>query len=273
VLVSDGGDNCAPPAPCAVARQLAKGGVALRIQAVGFRVAASARKQLQCIAEAGGGRYVDADNAQQLGGQLRSLTARALRPYVTQGRGLQGVPAPAQAKLYGPGQYTTQVSPGRPAWYSFKVGARQSLAISATLPDSGAGIPVLFKTELQDESLEFADSDAATNSDDVLTAIVKADVAADDLRDPPGGRFFYKLEVDPAPGQSGPYPVELFVRVRGKLIGAPATPSNPNEVTGAVDTADGGGDGPSELVLAAGALGGIAVGLLAGGAIARRRLA
>src|SRR5829696_9676242 len=31
VLVSDGGDNCAPPAPCGVARQLAKGGVALKI--------------------------------------------------------------------------------------------------------------------------------------------------------------------------------------------------------------------------------------------------
>ena len=39
VLVSDGGDNCAPPAPCGVARDLAKGGVALKIQAVGFQVA------------------------------------------------------------------------------------------------------------------------------------------------------------------------------------------------------------------------------------------
>ena len=44
VLVSDGGDNCAPPAPCGVARDLAKGGVALKIQAVGFQVASSARK-------------------------------------------------------------------------------------------------------------------------------------------------------------------------------------------------------------------------------------
>ena len=206
VLVSDGGDNCAPPAPCGVARDLAKGGVALKIQAVGFQVKSNARKQLQCIAEAGGGRYVDADNADELGGQLRSLTARALRPYVTQGKALEGVPDPASAKLYGAGQYVTEVPASGPAWFSFKVGAGQTIAISATLPNSDAGIPSVFKTELQNESLEFSDSASATNSDDVLTAIVQDDVGEDDLRDPPVGRFFYKLEADPAPGQSGPVP-------------------------------------------------------------------
>ena len=39
----------------------------LKIQAVGFQVKPGARRQLQCIAEAGGGRYVDADYAQELG--------------------------------------------------------------------------------------------------------------------------------------------------------------------------------------------------------------
>ena len=274
VLVSDGGDNCAPPAPCGVARDLAKGGVALKIQAVGFQVKASARRQLQCIAEAGGGRYVDADNAEELGGQLRSLTARALRPYVTQGKQLEPVADPASANLYGPGQYVTQVTPGGPSWYSFKVGAGQSIAISATLPNSDAGIPSIFKTELQDESLEFADSDAATNSDDVLTAIVQSDVEEDDLRRPPVGRLFYKLDVDPAPGQSGPYPVELAVRVRGKVIGSPPA-SEPDGGQPASSTGDS-DDGASDAVLAAGGGAGILVGLLAGGALAgmrRRRTA
>lgn len=270
VLVSDGGDNCAPPAPCGVARQLAKGGVALKIQAVGFQVKASARRQLQCIADAGGGRYVDADDAQELGGQLRSLTARALRPYVTQGKALEGVPEPSAAKLYGPGQYVTTVAAGGPSWFSFKVGAGQSIAISATLPNSEAGVPSIFKTELQDESLEFSDSDAATNSDDVLTAIVRDDVGEDDLREPPVGRLFYKLEVDPAPGQSGPYPVELAVRVTGKVIGG----SKPAPEREAGASGSSGDDGPSDGVLLAGGLGGIVVGLVAGGALAgvgRRR--
>jgi Ca-activated chloride channel family protein len=204
VLVSDGGDNCAPPAPCGVARDLAKGGVALKIQAVGFQVQSSARRQLQCIAEAGGGRYVDADNAQELGGQLRSLTARALRPYVTQGKALEGVADPGSAKLYGPGQYVTTVPASGPAWFSFKVGAGQSIAISATLPNLAAGIPAIFKTELQSESLEFVDSDAATNGDDVLTAIVQEDVGEDDLRDPPTGGCSTSSRPSRRRGRGGP---------------------------------------------------------------------
>ncbi|HYH90003.1 MAG TPA: VWA domain-containing protein [Solirubrobacteraceae bacterium] len=270
VLVSDGGDNCAPPAPCGVARELAQGGVALKIQAVGFQVKSGARRQLQCIADAGGGRYVDADNAQELGGQLRSLTARALRAYVTQGKALEGVPAPAQAKLYGAGQYVTQVGAGAPTWFSFKVGAGQSISVSATLPDSEAGIPAILKTELQDESLEYMDSDAASNSDDVVTAIVKDAVEERDLRDPPAGRLFYMLDPDPAPGQSGPYPVELSVRVTGKALAPDPTPEDSEDPPssgggGAGSSAD---DGTSDLVLAAGGAGGILVGVLAGGAAA-----
>ena len=276
VLVSDGGDNCKPPDPCDVAKQISRGGIALKIQAVGFQVKAGARRQLQCIAEAGGGRYVDADNAQELGGQLRALTARALRPYLTEGKRLEATTEPATAKLYGAGQYTTEVSVNEPAWYSFKVGAGQTLSVSATLPDSEAGIPTLFKAEIQTESLEFADSDAETNSGDVLTAISETDVEEDDLRDPPNGRHFVKLEVNPAAGQSGPYPVELSVRVTGKVIGPEPTPEDqvgePPPGSGS-PSAD---DGTSDLLLAAGGVGGILLGVVAGGAAAgmgRRRTA
>ncbi len=266
VVVSDGGDNCAPPAPCGVARDLAKGGVALKIQAVGFQVKSSARRQLQCIADAGGGRYVDADNAQELGGQLRALTARALRPYVTEGKRLEPTTDPATAKLYGPGQYTTEVRPDSPAWFSFKVGAGQTLTVSATLPNSPAGIPSVFKAEIQDESLEYADSDVATNSAAVLTAIAQTDVGEGDLRAPPNGRHFVKLEVNPTPGQSGPYPVELGVRVTGKVIGkAPGSDATPSPLSGAGSGGDG---GTSDLVLAIGGAGGILLGVVAGGAAA-----
>ena len=188
---------------------------------------------------------------------------------MTQGKALEGVPAPAEAKLYGPGQYTTSVSATSPSWYSFKVGAGQSIAISATLPDSEAGIPSVFKTELQDESLEFADSDAATNGDDVLTAVVKDDVGEEDLRKPPVGRWFYKLEVDPAPGQSGPFPIELFVRVTGKVHrGAGlAVGRRRGRSTRAPTTTT----ARATACCAVGALGGIVAGLLAGGALAGAR--
>jgi hypothetical protein len=144
--------------------------------------------------------------------------------------------------------------------------------VSATLPDSPAGVPTLFKSEIQDESLEYADSDIASNSGGVLTVIGETDVGEDDLRDPPNGREFVKLEVDPGAGQSGPFPVELGVRVTGKVIAAAKTPdgSGSTPLSGGAS-----GDGrTSDLVLAIGGVAGILLGFLAGRAAAglgRRR--
>ena len=261
----------ASPAPCGVARALAKGGVAL-IPPVGFEVASSARNQLQCIADAGGGPHVDADNAHSSAASC-ARCARAPRPYMTQGAALHR-PRAGRGRVS-----TARASTRRPSRSRSRPGTRSALGAGQThrrqrdAPELDAGIPSVFKTGRQDERLEFTDSDAATNSDDVLTAIVQAPVEENDLRDPPVGRFFYKLEVDPAPGQSGPFPVELFVRVTGKVIGAPVASSDSTAGSGAVDTFGGGDDGPSDIVLLAGALGGIVAGLLAGGALAgwRRR--
>ena len=78
MLVSDGKDTCQPPSPCEVARRIAKGGVEMRIQAIGFNVDQEARRELKCIAAAGGGVYTDADNAATLqGAAARALHARA----------------------------------------------------------------------------------------------------------------------------------------------------------------------------------------------------
>ncbi len=187
---------------------------------------------------------------------------------MTQGRRLEPSTEPATAKLYGPGQYTTEVAAEGPAWFSFKVGAGQTLSVSATLPNSPAGIPSIFKSEIQDESLEFADSDVATNSGKVLTVITETDVGEDDLRDPPNGRHFVKLEADPAQGQSGPYPVELGVRVTGKVLAAAKTPSGETPPTNAGGGASSVDAGTSDLLLAVGGAGGILAGLFAGGAAA-----
>ena len=71
VLISDGEDTCAPPDPCAVAKQLRAGGTDLVIHAVGFKVTGKARDQLACLAEAGGGDYVTAAGAEALAARLR----------------------------------------------------------------------------------------------------------------------------------------------------------------------------------------------------------
>ena len=217
VLVSDGGDNCAPPAPCGVAREISRGGVALKIQAVGFRVNSSARRQLQCIAKAGGGRYLDATDAADLGAQLRALTARALRPYITVGQRIEAATQPEAAQAHPAGRYTTDLSPGQDAWYAFEVGAGQAIDVSTTLPASDAGIPTQLRTELQSERMEVKDSDLATNSGDVLTATMNTQAAPGDFETPPRGRVLVRLQADAAAGQAGPYPIEFTVRVTGQV--------------------------------------------------------
>ena len=78
VLVTDGGDNCAPPDPCKAAETVAKRGVEMSISVVGFQVNDRVRKQLRCIAEAGGGSYVDVSDADTLGDELAALALACL---------------------------------------------------------------------------------------------------------------------------------------------------------------------------------------------------
>ena len=65
VLVSDGKETCAGD-PCTLVRDLREQGIKIRVHVVGFDVDQDEREQLVCIAEAGGGKYFSADNADQL---------------------------------------------------------------------------------------------------------------------------------------------------------------------------------------------------------------
>jgi Ca-activated chloride channel family protein len=112
VLVSDGIDTCAPPAACEVAKKLAAGGTDLTIHSIGFKVDASARAELQCIAKATGGTYADAQNAATLKDELTIRTTRAIGVYEAQGTPITGGPSPANAPLLSPGQYLDQLEKG-----------------------------------------------------------------------------------------------------------------------------------------------------------------
>src|SRR3954470_10414375 len=105
VLVTDGGDNCAPPDPCKAAERVAKRGVEMSISVVGFQVNDRVRKQLRCIADAGGGSYVDVDDADQLGSELSALLSRAFRSYEPTGTEIEGGVKPEQAAPLGAGQF------------------------------------------------------------------------------------------------------------------------------------------------------------------------
>ncbi|MEV6281338.1 VWA domain-containing protein [Kribbella sp. NPDC051770] len=105
VLVSDGEATCAPE-PCAVARAIAKQGIDLKIDVVGFRVTGKARSDLQCVAREGRGDYYDADSTTDLEAGLDRLSTRAFRPFRISGTPVQGAPQQEGAPVLTPGLYS-----------------------------------------------------------------------------------------------------------------------------------------------------------------------
>ncbi|MEV5963878.1 VWA domain-containing protein [Kribbella sp. NPDC051952] len=105
VLVSDGEATCAPD-PCEVARSIAKQGIDLKIDVVGFRVGGKARSQLQCVAREGRGDYYDADSTIDLEAGLDKLSTRAFRPFRISGTPVQGGPQQEGAPVLAPGHYS-----------------------------------------------------------------------------------------------------------------------------------------------------------------------
>ena len=73
ILVSDGIETCKGD-PCALAKELAAKGSKLVIHTVGFGVNDAAARQLQCIAQAGGGNYYSANDRVSLS---KALVRRA----------------------------------------------------------------------------------------------------------------------------------------------------------------------------------------------------
>lgn len=108
VLVSDGEPTCAPD-PCKVAEQLAAEGIGLRVDVVGLDVSGAARDKLRCIADAGGGSYVDAGDAAELTEGLIDAQVRASRPFDFTGVPVQGADSVADAPEVGTGQFIDRI--------------------------------------------------------------------------------------------------------------------------------------------------------------------
>ena len=142
VLVSDGGDNCAPPAPCKAAER----GRQARRRAVDLASSASrstSASAASCAASrsVGGGSYVDVDDAGRLGEELSALLARAFRAYEPAGTEVEGGPSPATGALLGAGLYQDEHrAPGDARrWFAVDVpagGARSSRVTAIPPPDS-----------------------------------------------------------------------------------------------------------------------------------------
>jgi Ca-activated chloride channel homolog len=168
VLVSDGQDTCAPPDPCAVARQLKHADRDLIVHTIGFRVDRAARRQLNCISAATGGTYRDAANGAGLGPVLRTQVDAGMRPYVVTGKPIDGTPTPTDAPLIAPGQYADAfAASGGPVtkYYSIQLTAPETFYVGATaVPPALRGGGTRDRLEVAAE-LRDADGDRCLSSE------------------------------------------------------------------------------------------------------------
>jgi Ca-activated chloride channel homolog len=104
LLVSDGEETCDPD-PCATAKKIAGLGIDLKVDVVGFRVDATARHQLRCIADAGSGTFYETDDAANLAAGLHRLSIRAFRPFRVSGQAVTGTRTLDDAPVLTAGQY------------------------------------------------------------------------------------------------------------------------------------------------------------------------
>ncbi len=98
VLVSDGESNCDEP-PCPVAEDLARQGIDLSINTIGFQISDQGRQELTCIAGAARGRYKDVQDSNQLVDELNLQTIAILQMDLSQ----PALVAAAQASAPGGG--------------------------------------------------------------------------------------------------------------------------------------------------------------------------
>ena len=282
ILVSDGGDNCAPPNPCDAAREVARQGLDLTISVVGLQVNERVRNQLECIARAGGGTYSDVQDAGELGDELAALLARAYRSYEPSGTEVQGATIEGDGPALSAGLFQDTINADEQRWYQLEVpaGRRPVTAVTAIPAYESTG-GATFRTELRNPDGGEVAADqgqllgglSATELGRVETQSVRTEGPVD------GGR--YQLGVSLDGGDFGGQPVALELGIQflapgeevglsreaGELATPTPTPTATAETSETVE-ADSGGLG--WLVVAGIAIAGVLIGLGAASLLGRR---
>jgi von Willebrand factor type A domain len=251
VLVSDGQDTCQPPSPCAVARQIAQGGIKMRIQAIGFNVRRKARQQLQCIASAGGGIYRDANNAADLRQELQTLATRALRQYVPRGTPITGGTSVQKATVLAPGAYVDRMLPDSTHWYAVDLRRGETLMSSASIIPPKRSVAdsccADYSLDIETPSFDIPGSQNSSASGNPFEkrglvggiGVVSRPIGVGQQADPDQpwskpGRYYLKVQFKDDSSKDlfnatcgQPYAVELNVSVLGRRGGVPAPAATP----------------------------------------------
>lgn len=195
ILVSDGIDSCAPPPVCEVAKELAEEGVDLAIHTVGFKVDEEARKELQCIADAGKGQFLEADDAGSLADSLKFLTQRDVGKYKLKGTKFEFADSPEDAKWLDEGQYQTKVTPDRNAkkdrYFRVSVPEEHNARVTITPVVQGNG-------EHKDSQLFITTSDIVNENDASCGSVNTTLASASNFITPKFGIDSYHILLDRA---------------------------------------------------------------------------
>ncbi|OFE16390.1 hypothetical protein BA895_18860 [Humibacillus sp. DSM 29435] len=234
VLVSDGEDTCAPPAPCDVAKDLKKQGVDLTVHTVGFKVDAAARAQLSCVATSTGGTYSDAADATALTKTLETKVDQAITGYSVRGTKITGADQLSeQAPLLAPGQYldtyakggASDNTTGTTKYYTVPLQKSSTLYVSATLvgPPKTAATGVSFsgvKITLRardnyDCNNTSANTPLTSERHSPTTAVLTVDLGRRGLSDrcPSDGLGIIEIERRGTAWQQQALPMEIVVRI------------------------------------------------------------
>jgi Ca-activated chloride channel family protein len=136
VLVTDGEDDCSPPDPCDVARELAAQGTHLVIDTLGLAHDDKVRQQLLCIANATGGTYTDVHTQQQLTQRLNQSVQHTDNSYRATPASITGTDQCTTAPLLSPGVYADREKFSEHRVYRVPVKSGQELRASVSVtPD------------------------------------------------------------------------------------------------------------------------------------------
>lgn len=133
VLITDGEDDCAPPDPCDVARELAAQGTHLVVDTLGLAHDDKTRQQLLCIANATGGTYTDVRTGEQLTGKVKQLVKESGDTYRITPAKTAGTDKCETAPLLTPGVYSDREKFSEHRVYRVPVKAGQELRASVSV--------------------------------------------------------------------------------------------------------------------------------------------
>lgn len=129
ILVSDGQETCGGD-PVGVIKKLKEQGFEVVVHCIGFAVEEEARKQLEAIAQASGGLYYSAENADQLNVYLKKVTERAFEEYEAAGEKVEPGALISKAPGIEPGDYQWKIRMQEVNFYKVKVYKGQKIKAS-----------------------------------------------------------------------------------------------------------------------------------------------